>query len=159
MLYYYLKKGAIAINQLSKFVDNFINAKGIKKVWLAEKLDISQQLLYRLQNKKNFNIDDANRILNVVGYQIEYDIIPNKETDERLKITLVYKMPGEIFAALKLKTYLENTGQTANDYIKRLIEKDLGDKDIIVDINDVEEIVEGKQSITGTNIDIDFNIL
>lgn len=69
----------IAINQLSKFVDDFINSKGIKKVWIAEQLGVSQQLLYRLQNKKNFNIDDANRILAVIGYKIDYDIKPKQD--------------------------------------------------------------------------------
>lgn len=70
------RKQVIIINQLSQYVDSFINDKGIKKVWIAEKLGISQQLLYRLQNKKNFNIDDANRILSVIGYKIDYDIKP-----------------------------------------------------------------------------------
>ena len=69
-------KQVIIINQLSKFVDDFINNNGIKKVWIAEQLGISQQLLYRLQNKKNFSIDDANRILSVIGYKIDYDIKP-----------------------------------------------------------------------------------
>lgn len=66
----------ININQLSEYVDSFISDKGIKKVWIAEQMGISQQLLYRLQNKKNFNVDDANRILSVIGYKIDYDIKP-----------------------------------------------------------------------------------
>lgn len=66
----------IKINQLSQYIDKFILDKGIKKVWIAERMGISQQLFYRLQNKKNFNIDDANRILSVIGYKIEYDIKP-----------------------------------------------------------------------------------
>lgn len=66
----------ININQLSQYIDQFISEKGLKKVWIAEQMGISQQLLYRLQNKKNFNIDDANRILSVIGYKIEYDIKP-----------------------------------------------------------------------------------
>lgn len=66
----------VKINQLSQYIDNFISDKGLKKIWIAEQMGISQQLFYRLQNKKNFNVDDANRILNVIGYKIEYDIKP-----------------------------------------------------------------------------------
>lgn len=63
-------------NKLAIIVDDFINSKGIKKVWIAKQLGISQQLLTKLFNKKNFTIDDANRILSVIGYKIDYDIKP-----------------------------------------------------------------------------------
>lgn len=63
-------------NKLAVIVDDFINSKGIKKIWIAEQLGISQQLLTKLFNKKNFTIDDANRILSVIGYKIDYDIKP-----------------------------------------------------------------------------------
>ena len=63
-------------NKLAIITDNFINSKGIKKVWISQQLGISHQLLSKLFNKKNFTIDDANRILATVGYQIEYDIKP-----------------------------------------------------------------------------------
>ena len=76
MIVYFIQKEVININQLSEYVDSFISDKGIKKVWIAEQMGISQQLLYRLQNKKNFNVDDANRILSVIGYKIDYDIKP-----------------------------------------------------------------------------------
>lgn len=63
-------------NELAIMIDDFINKKGIKKVWIAEQLGISQQLLQKTFNKKNFTIDDANRILSVMGYKIDYDIKP-----------------------------------------------------------------------------------
>lgn len=63
-------------NKLAIIVDDFINSKGIKKVWIAEQMGISQQLFQKLINKKNFTIDDANRILAVIGYKIDYDIKP-----------------------------------------------------------------------------------
>lgn len=63
-------------NNLAIMVDDFINSKGIKKVWIAEQLKISQPYFQKLMNKKNFTIDDANRILSVIGYKIEYDIKP-----------------------------------------------------------------------------------
>lgn len=64
------------MNQLALFVDDFINSKGIKKVWIINQLGISQPYFYKLMNKRNFTIDDANRILNVIGYKIDYDIKP-----------------------------------------------------------------------------------
>lgn len=62
------------MNDLASYVDTFINSKGIKKVWIADQLNISQQLLQKTLNKKNFTVDDANRILNTIGYKLTFDI-------------------------------------------------------------------------------------
>lgn len=64
------------MNQLAILVDEYINSKGIKYNFISDKLGMSRQALYNLLRKKNFNIDDANRILSVIGYKIEYDIKP-----------------------------------------------------------------------------------
>lgn len=64
------------MNQLAIFVDEYINSKGIKYNFISDKLGMSRQALYNLLRKKNFNIDDANRILSVIGYKIEYNIKP-----------------------------------------------------------------------------------
>lgn len=64
------------MNKLATLVDDYINSKGIKYNFISDKLGISRQALYQLIRKKNFNIDDANRILSVIGYKIEYDIKP-----------------------------------------------------------------------------------
>lgn len=64
------------MNELATYIDNFINSKGIKKTWIIEQLGISQPYFYKLMHKKNFTIDDANRILSVMGYKIDYDIKP-----------------------------------------------------------------------------------
>lgn len=64
------------MNQLAIFVDEYINSKGIKYNFISDKLGMSRQSLYNLLRKKNFNIDDANRILSVIGYKIDYDIKP-----------------------------------------------------------------------------------
>ena len=64
------------MNELAILVDDFINSKGIKKIWIIEQLGISQPYFYKLMHKKNFTIDDANRILSVIGYKIDYDIKP-----------------------------------------------------------------------------------
>lgn len=64
------------MNKLALLVDDHINSKGIKYNFISDKLGMSRQALYNLLRKKNFNIDDANRILSVIGYKIEYDIKP-----------------------------------------------------------------------------------
>lgn len=64
------------MNELAALVDEYINSKGIKYNFISDKLGISRQALYQLLRKKNFNIDDANRILSVIGYKIDYDIKP-----------------------------------------------------------------------------------
>lgn len=62
------------MNDLAITVDEFINSKGIKKVWIYEQLGISQAYFYKLMHKKNFTIEDANRILAPLGYKISYQI-------------------------------------------------------------------------------------
>jgi len=64
------------MNKLAILVDEYINSKGIKYNFISDRLGISRQALYQLLRKKNFNIDDANRILAVIGYKIDYDIKP-----------------------------------------------------------------------------------
>ena len=64
------------MNTLAALVDEFINSKGIKYNFISDKLGMSRQALYQLFRKKNFNIDDANRILSIIGYKIDYDIKP-----------------------------------------------------------------------------------
>ena len=61
-------------NNLAVMVNNIITDNGIKKSWIADQLGISQQLLQRMLSKKNFTIDDANRILSPLGYRVSYKI-------------------------------------------------------------------------------------
>lgn len=68
------------MNNLAIMIDNFIDSKGIKKAWIAEQLGISQQLLRKRLNKKNFTVDDANKILAIIGYKIDYQITEINET-------------------------------------------------------------------------------
>ena len=64
------------MNELALLVDDYINSKGIKYNFISDKLGITRQALYQWLRKKNFSIDDANRILAVIGYKIEYEIKP-----------------------------------------------------------------------------------
>ena len=69
------------MNKLAEKVDSYISENGIKKAWIADKMGISQQLLNGLLNKKNFTVDDANRILETMGQQITVDINPLPEPE------------------------------------------------------------------------------
>lgn len=64
------------MNELALFIDEYINSKGIKYNFVADKIGMSRQALYQLIRKKNFNIDDANRILVAIDCKIEYHIVP-----------------------------------------------------------------------------------
>lgn len=63
-------------NSLAINIDNFIKSKGIKKTFIAKEMGISYTYFNKLMEKDNFTIDDANRILTVIGYKIDYDIKP-----------------------------------------------------------------------------------
>lgn len=64
-------------NELSNLVNTYIINNGINKVFVAEKLGISRQALDKLLNKKQFSLDDANRILNIIGYEVS-DVLIKK---------------------------------------------------------------------------------
>lgn len=61
-------------NSLAIDVDNFIKSKGIKKTYVAQQMGISYSYFNKLLAKDNFTINDANRILLVIGYRIDYEI-------------------------------------------------------------------------------------
>lgn len=63
---------AIKTNQeLAQAVNETILQAGIKKTFISEKLGISRQALDKLLDKKNFSIEDANKILSAIGYSVE----------------------------------------------------------------------------------------
>lgn len=63
---------------LSKLVNQTIKDNGINKTFISDKLGVTRQQIDNLLNKKQFSIDDANKILNIIGYEI--DNISNKKT-------------------------------------------------------------------------------
>lgn len=56
-------------------VEKAIQDSGYKKNWIAEQLGISKQSLYQLLNKKNLSLDDAQRVLALIGYEVKYEVI------------------------------------------------------------------------------------
>lgn len=58
-------------NDLIDLVNTTIKNAGVTKVFIAEKLQVSRQQVDNLLSKKNFSLDDANKILNIIGYKID----------------------------------------------------------------------------------------
>lgn len=56
---------------LIDIVNMTIKESGVTKTHIAKKLDISRQGVDKLLEKKNFSIDDANKILNIIGYKVD----------------------------------------------------------------------------------------
>lgn len=67
-------------DELKQAVNKAIKESGIKKNFISDKLGISRQAFYKMMNEKeSFSLDDANKILAILG----------KETETVIKI--VYK--------------------------------------------------------------------
>lgn len=56
---------------LAKLVNQTIKDNGINKTFISDKLGVTRQQIDNLLNKKQFSIDDANKILNIIGYEID----------------------------------------------------------------------------------------
>lgn len=61
-------------DELKQAVNKAIKESGYKKTWISEQLGISNQNFNRLMQKKAFSIDDANKILDIIGYETIADI-------------------------------------------------------------------------------------
>ena len=60
--------------ELAQAVNETIESNGVKKTYISDKLKISRQALDNLMSKKNFSLDDANRILSIIGYEASISI-------------------------------------------------------------------------------------
>lgn len=63
------------LNELAQVIDDYMYHNRIVKADVAAKLGLSGQGLYNLLHKASFNTNDANRILDVIGCKIEYQIV------------------------------------------------------------------------------------
>lgn len=59
---------------LADYVSVFLDQERGKKTEVAKKLGITKQSLNSLLQKQNFSIDDANKILNCIGYELDTKI-------------------------------------------------------------------------------------
>ena len=70
------------MNELAAIIDEYIESKGIKYQFIADKIGLSKQGLYGLMRKKNFNVTDANRILAAIDCQLMIDIVPAERVND-----------------------------------------------------------------------------
>lgn len=56
---------------LATLVDDTIKNTGVTKMHIAKKLNVSRQQIDNILAKQNFSVDDANKLLNVIGYEID----------------------------------------------------------------------------------------
>lgn len=63
--------------ELAQAVNQAIKESGYKKNWIADQLGISRQALAHFLQKANFSIDDANKILSIIGYKVNAKVDKN----------------------------------------------------------------------------------
>ncbi len=54
--------------ELAQAIEKIIDDQGVKKIWISEKMGISNQNFNRLMSKKSFSLDHAYSVLNAIGY-------------------------------------------------------------------------------------------
>lgn len=65
--------------ELRQAVNKAVEDSGYKKMWIAQKMGISRQAFTNFMNKSNFSIDDANKILTLIGVNLVAEIHKNDE--------------------------------------------------------------------------------
>lgn len=55
--------------ELAQAVNQAIKESGYKKSYIADQLGISRQAFSNFMNKSNYSLDDANKILSIIGYK------------------------------------------------------------------------------------------
>lgn len=63
--------------ELAQAVNEAIKESGYKKNWIAAQLGISRQALTHFLQKANFSIDDANKVLSIIGYSAKANVDKN----------------------------------------------------------------------------------
>jgi len=56
--------------ELAQAVNDAINESGYKRGYITDQLGIANQNLKQYLKKQNFTLDDANKILDIIGYEI-----------------------------------------------------------------------------------------
>lgn len=90
--------------ELAQAVNEAIKESGIKKTFISEKLGISRQALDNMMGKKHFSLDDANKILALIGQETITSI--KKSWKKSLKT--VDKLPDIWYTNIKIREVREN---------------------------------------------------
>jgi len=64
--------------ELAQAVNTAIADSGYTKSWIAEQMGITKQGFTKLMSKQNFSIDDANKILFIIGYKAIVKVVIKK---------------------------------------------------------------------------------
>ncbi len=67
---------------LANLVDDTIKNTGVTKMHIAKQLKVSRQQIDNILSKQNFSVDDANRLLNVIGYEVDKVSIKTLEKNQ-----------------------------------------------------------------------------
>lgn len=62
-------------DELKQAVNKAIKESGVTKTHIAKQLDISRQQVDNILSKKSFSLDDANRLLNIIGLYVDANAI------------------------------------------------------------------------------------
>lgn len=62
-------------DELKQAVNKAIKDSGVTKTHIAKQLNISRQQVDNILNKKSFSLDDANRLLNIIGLYVDANAI------------------------------------------------------------------------------------
>ena len=65
--------------ELVRAVNGAIAESGYKKSYISDKMGISRQAFSNFLNKANFSLDDANKILEIIGYETVTEIHKKNE--------------------------------------------------------------------------------
>lgn len=60
--------------ELANYVSNFLDQERGQKAEVAKRLGITKQSINSLLQKQNFSLDDANKILTCIGYELDTKI-------------------------------------------------------------------------------------
>lgn len=60
--------------ELVQAVNEAIKKSGYKKSYISDKMGISRQAFSNFMNKANFSLDDANKILEIIGLSTSTEI-------------------------------------------------------------------------------------
>lgn len=58
-------------DELKQAVNKAIKESGVTKTHIAKQLSISRQQVDNILAKKSFSLDDANRLLNIIGLYVD----------------------------------------------------------------------------------------
>lgn len=66
----------------ANLVDFYISQSGVTKQFIADKLQVKRQQIDNLLKKRNFSIEDANKLLSPIGYEVDLVSIKKIEKNQ-----------------------------------------------------------------------------